>query len=177
MGMSDGSYFLLVNEKSDRIAYTMTDIVTQYQTITQANLSDISLAASQIMQPLPTTTTAANGTTASLLTTIVSSVYQPSTGNPIVCWQYSNGLVAAGQSTASKIGSPGSSATCTSGGTATLPAGLTLNAGDNVIITEVYYNFTPLFLSASAFDVFASTTVYRYAVYKPRLSPLVNAPT
>ena len=180
LGMSDGSYFLLANERSDRIAYSMTDIVSQYQSISLANLSDISLAAGQLMQPLPTTSsTTSNGTTttSNLLTTIVTSVYQPSTGNPIVCWQYSGGLVTG--STASKIGAPSSSnnGSCTAGGTATLPAGLTLNAGDNVIITEVYYKFIPLFLSGAAFDAFTTTTVYRYAVYKPRLSPLVTTPT
>lgn len=180
MGMTDGCYCLLANERSDRIAYSMTDIVSQYQGITLANLSDISLAASQLMQPLPTTSsTTANGvpTTTNLLTTIVTSVYQPSTGNPIVCWQYSGGLVTG--STASKIGAPSSSntGTCSAGGTATLPVGLTLNAGDNVIITEVYYKFIPLFLSAAAFDAFTASTVYRFAVYKPRLSPLVNTPS
>jgi Flp pilus assembly protein TadG len=177
LGMSDGCYYLLVNEKTDRIAYTVTDIVTQYQAITLANLNDIVLAGGQLMQPLPATTTAANGTQTSLLTIIVSSIYQPSTGNPIVCWQYSGKLVTSGQSSGSKIGSPGGSSTCASGGTATLPGGLTLNAGDNVIITEVYYNFTPLFLTAGTFDAFTATNIYRFAVYKPRLSPLVTSPT
>src|ERR1700722_917412 len=53
LGAADGTYFMLVNEKSDRIAYTVTDIVTQYQVVTRANLNDIILAATQEMQPFP----------------------------------------------------------------------------------------------------------------------------
>jgi len=53
-----------------------------------------------------------------------------------------------------------------------LPVGLTLNNQDNVIITEVFFTFAPLFL-----DQFISRVVYRQAVYKPRLSPLITPPT
>jgi hypothetical protein len=155
MGVGDGSYYLLVNEKCDRIAYSVTDIVSQYSTITKANLNDILLATSQLMQPF---TFGANGIV------IVSSVFQPSTGSPIVEWQYSGGGTLSSQ--ASKIG--------LTNGNAILPNGLTLNANDNVIISEVYYNFTPLFVSEKIFN---STTLYRVAVYKPRLSPLVTPPT
>ena len=51
LGASDGVYYMLVSEKSDRVAYTVTDIVTQYQIITLANLNDIVQAAGQLMQP------------------------------------------------------------------------------------------------------------------------------
>src|SRR6201996_9331897 len=82
LGTADGSYCMLVNEKVDRIAYTVTDIVTQYQTVTLANLSDIVQAASQEMQPF---TFGANGFV------IVSSVYKAPGQNPTICWQYSGG--------------------------------------------------------------------------------------
>ncbi|MDR3424564.1 MAG: hypothetical protein P4M13_05735 [Alphaproteobacteria bacterium] len=156
LGSSDGAYFLLASEKCDRIAYTLTDIVTQYQTITLANLADITLAAAQIMQPI--SFSGGNGVV------IVSSVYQPSTGAPIVKWQY---LYPNNEATqVSKIG--------TTGGQALLPNGLTLSANDNVIISEVYYTYNPLFINA---DAFKNTVIYRIAVYKPRLSPLVTPPT
>ncbi len=171
LGVGDGSYFFLASEKTDRIAYTITDIVTQYQTISLANLADIVLAGAQLMQPLPTTITTTGSDTSSRLTIIVSSVYKPTGQNPIVCWQYSGGLVST-SGVGSLIGSPGSSTDCSSGGTATLPNGLTLNNGDNVIIAEVSYRFTPLFV-----DQFLAQTLYRVAVYKPRLSPLTKKPT
>jgi len=154
LGASDGTYCLLVNEKADRIAYSVTDIVSQYQTITIANLKDIVLAAGQLMEPFAFGT---NGVV------IVTSVFQPATGSPIVEWQYSGG---GSLTKTSKIG--------TTGGAAALPNGLTLNANDNVIISEVFYNFTPIFINADAFN---AGLVYRVAMYKPRLSPLVTPPT
>jgi hypothetical protein len=152
--MADGSYCLIVNERTDRIAYSVTDIVSQYQTITLANLSDIVQAASQLMNPFPF---GANGVV------IVTSVYQPQTGNPTICWQYTGGGTL---SMSSKVG--------TTGSVPSLPNGLVLNPNDNVIISEVYYQFTPMFVAEG---LFSSGTVYRTAVYKPRLSPLTTPPT
>ena len=154
LGTVDGTYCMLVNEKCDRIAYTITDIVTQYQIVTITNLKDIVQAASQEMQPFPFTN---NGLV------IISSVYKPTGKNPIIEWQYSGGgaLVKS-----SRIG--------VTGGVPTLPNGLTLNDNDNVIISEVYYNFTPIFLNAG---LFTANQIYRVAIYKPRLSLLINTPT
>ncbi|MDP9127494.1 MAG: pilus assembly protein [Pseudomonadota bacterium] len=154
LGMTDGAYCLVVNERVDRIAYSVTDIVAQYQTITKANLADIVQAASQLMNPFAFN---ANGVV------IVSSVYKPPGQSPTICWQYVGGGTA---NLPTKLGS--------TGGTATLPNGLVLNDNDNVIISEAYYKFTPMFLSAG---LLSSGTVYRTAVYKPRLSPLITPPT
>lgn len=154
LGASDGAYYLIINEKVDRIAYTVADIVTQYQVITKANLNDISLAAGQLMQPISFTN--GNGVL------IVTSVYQPATGSPVVEWQYTYPQNQSSQS--SKVG--------TSSGTASLPNGLTLNANDNVIVSEVYYQYSPLFVGQSA-----AGPIYRASVYKPRLSPLTTPPT
>lgn len=153
LGAADGTYCLLVNEKADRIAYSVTDIVSQYQTITISNLSDIIQASGQLMQPF---TFGTNGVV------IVTSVYKPAGQNPYICWQYSGGGTLT---KTSKIG--------TTGGAPNLPNGLTLNDNDNVIISEVFYNFTPMFLSEG---LFTSNQIYRVAIYKPRLSPLINTP-
>jgi len=154
LGISDGTYFLLVNERCDRIAYSVTDIVTQYQAISLANLSDIVKAAGQLMQPIPFTS---NGIV------IITSVYKPAGKNPTISWQYSGGGSLAA---VSQIGA--------TGGTPTLPNGLVLNDNDNVVISEVYYKFVPLFLTDT---LFPSKNLYRVAVYKPRLSQLIKTPT
>jgi len=154
IGTADGTYCILVNEKTDRIAYSVTDIVTQYQTITIANLKDILQAASQLMQPFPF---ANNGVV------IVTSVYKPTGQTPVIEWQYEGGGTLA---QTSQIGSTGS--------TPSLPNGLTLNDNDNVIISEVYYNFIPLFLNVGPL---VANTIYRVAMYKPRLSQLIVPPT
>jgi hypothetical protein len=152
LGSADGTYALLVNEKVDRIAYTITDIVTQYQTINLANLADIVQAGGQLMKPFDFTL---NGVV------IITSAYKPTGKTPKVCWQYVGG---GSLSRGSAVGSVG--------GAPVLPNGLILNDNDNVIITEVYYKFSPLFVSS-----FTKGDVYRAAVYKPRLSPLINPPT
>jgi hypothetical protein len=94
---------------------------------------------------------------------IVSSIYKPPGQTAVIEWQY------AGGGTLTKTSQIG-----VTGGAPLLPNGLTLNDNDNVIISEAYYNFTPLFLNA---DSFLAGTVYRVAIYKPRLSPLINPPT
>lgn len=154
LGAADGTYCMLVNEKTDRIAYSVTDIVTQYQTVTIANLNDIIQAASQLMNPFPF---ANNGIV------IVTSVYKPAGSAAVIKWQYSGGGTLT---MTSRIG--------TTGGAPTLPNGLTLNDNDNVIISEVFYNYTPMFINSG---MFSSGQIYRVAIYKPRLSPLINTPT
>lgn len=154
LGVSDGAYCMIVNERIDRIAYTVTDVVTQYTSISLANLNDIVQAAGQLMQPL---TFGNDGLV------IVTSVYKPTGQSATIKWQYTGG--GSGTFT-SNIGSVG--------GTPQLPNGLTLNDNDNVIISEVYYNYKPLFVSEG---LFSNSTIYRVAIYKPRLSPLITKPT
>jgi len=154
IGVTDGAYCLLVNEKVDRIAYSVTNIVTEYQTITISNLKDILQAASQLMQPF---SFGSNGVV------IVSSIYKPTGQTPVIEWQYSGGGTLT---KTSQIGTTGSAPT--------LPNGLTLNDNDNVIVSEVYYNFSPLFFN---YGLISTNTIYRVAIYKPRLSPLINPPT
>ncbi|MFY9287138.1 MAG: hypothetical protein WAO98_01425 [Alphaproteobacteria bacterium] len=153
VGASDGAYALLLNERTDRIAYTVTDIVSQHQTMTVSNLNDITLTAGQMMQPF------AFGTKGVV---IVTSVYKPPGAAPYICWQYKGGGTLSRNS---QVGTPG--------GAPVLPNGLTINDNDNVIISEVYYLFTPMFITD---HMFPSDTIYRNAVYKPRLSPLITTP-
>ena len=164
LGLGDGTYCLLVNERTDRIAYSVTDIVTQYQVVTLNNLNNIVMAAGQLMEPFPFGSSGI---------VIITSIWQPPGGVPIVCWQYEGGGSLTG--VASQIGSPNNQSTnCTQGPKAALPNGLTLNDNDNIIITEVYYNFLPLFVNAGPM---IANTIYRTAVYKPRLSLLTQAPS
>lgn len=162
IGASDGCFYMLINERVDRISYSVTDIVAQYQAISLANLNNIILAAGQLMNPF---TFGVNGVV------IVTSVYKAPGQNPTICWQYSGGGTL---SKPSQIGTSNGAANCSNGANATLPNGLILNDKDNIIISEVFYNFTPLFLSDTMFPV---KNLYRVAVYKPRLSPLITPPT
>ncbi|MBI1273960.1 MAG: hypothetical protein GC131_07735 [Alphaproteobacteria bacterium] len=148
--------FIMIVQKSERIAHTVADIVAQSEnSISASQMNDILLAAAEMMEPF------AFGTDGIV---IVSSVYRDNSGNPAtkVRWQYSGGGTL---SKSSQIGS--------TGGAASLPNGLTLNDKDNVVITEVYYTYTP----AIADDIIPETEIYKTSIYKPRLGTLITPPT
>lgn len=163
LGIVDGCYYLLVNERVDRVSYTITDIVTQYKVITLNDLKDITTSAGELMKPMPFDSAGY---------IIVSSVLQTTNG-PILKWQYFAGSVQC----VSRVGTVVE-------GHATLPNGMTsLNLNDNVIITEVCYNFTPIFLVDATCNTMTPsaglcfpTPIRRAAIYKPRLCPLTNKP-
>lgn len=153
VGSTDASYMMIVSQRIDRIAYSVTDIVSQSETITRNDLDNIMLAAGQLMQPFEF---GADGIV------IVSSVYKPS-GAPLkISWQHTGGGTLP---RGSKIG--------VAGGVPTMPNSLTLNDNENVIIAEVYYAFKPMFIDAG---VLSAGDIYRVAIYKPRLSPLITPP-
>jgi Flp pilus assembly pilin Flp len=154
LGATDGSYCLVINERTDRIAYTVGNIVTTQQSVSKAQLATIMQAGAQVMNPFPFVTQGV---------IITTSIYKPAGKSPVVEWQYIGG---GGLARASKIG--------TTGGTPILPNGLTLSDNDNVITSEVYYVFTPMFVKSG---LFGAGDVYRVAIFKPRLSQLTTPPT
>jgi hypothetical protein len=160
LGATDGTMMMIEAQRVDRISYSVTDIVTQSQTLKITDLDSIVLAAGQLMQPF---TFGQNGVV------IVTSLYKPAGLATQITWQYiGGGTLARG----SKIGScTGISTNCTA---PQMPDGLTLADNENVIVSEVYYAYTPLFINAG---FLAAGDVYRTAIYKPRLSPLITPPT
>lgn len=144
--------FLLVHQKVEKVTYTVADVVAQSESVTQSQLNQIFVAAQEIMQPYSFD---GNGIV------IVSSVSKTGTESPKVRWRYTGGgtLARSGQ-----IGSVGA--------TASLPGGLTLGAGDNVIVAEVYYRYHPVLESAALEE----SDIYKTAIFKPRLGALVTTP-
>jgi Flp pilus assembly protein TadG len=171
LGCADGAYCLLVNQRVDRIAYTVADLTTQLTPVitppnttaalTTADLDSVLIAAGQLMLPF---TFNANGIV------VISSVYNnPTTSHTTILWQYSGaGTYNCGGTSfcTSRIGSVGQ--------TPTLPNNMALNSGDNMIVAEVFYQFVPLFVNEG---LFSSNTIYRAVVYKPRLNALTASPT
>jgi hypothetical protein len=150
IGTIDGSHMILLAQRVDRIVYTVTDLVTQIDHRPHtAEITTILLMAAQLMNPFPF---GENGLV------IVTSV----TKNPGVAvkidWQIPGGGSLARES---RIGRPGFPPS--------LPNGLTLNDNQNVIITEVYYAYRPLFINAG---IFSARDMYSIAVFKPRLCQL-----
>ncbi len=153
LGGFELSRLMLVHMKLEKVSYTINDVVSQQTSITNSQLNQYVSAAAQIMQPF---TFSSGGVV------FVSSVYQSGTNPPEVKWQYTGGGTLG---SSSQVGH--------TGGWATLPTGFTLNDKDNIIVVEVFYNFTPVF---GKFAVGASS-IYKRAIFKPRLGSLITAPT
>jgi len=155
LGSTDTTYLMILSQRVDRIAYSVTDIVTQSETISTADLNNISLAAGQLMQPF---------VFGSEGIVIISSLYKPAGQATRISWQYAGGGTLA---RSSKIGVAGST-------TPVMPTGMALNDNENVIVTEVFYAFKPMFINSG---ILSAEDLYRVAIYKPRLSPLITPPT
>jgi Flp pilus assembly protein TadG len=153
MGSIEVTRYILIAQKLEKVAVTISDVTSQGSTISTSDLDNIITAASQVMQPY---TFGANGYV------IVTSVRQTGTSSgsnpPRVNWQYTGGGT---WTQTSMIGTPGSAAT--------LPNGMTLFDRDNIIITEVFYNYQPLL---STNGVITGTSLYKVGVFKPRLGDL-----
>lgn len=138
--------FALLNQKMDRLATSMGDLVAQAETLTAAELTSLFAAAEHVAWPFDV---AAKGVV------IVTSIGAPG-GAPVINWQRSGGgALAAG----SAIGT---------GGPATLPDGLVIRANETIIAAEVYFEFTPLFLP----EIVAAQRLYHRAFFRPRLGSL-----
>jgi len=142
--------FVILHQKVDRVATTISDLVARAETISESQLDDIFTAAGQVASPfdLP-----------NLGVVFVSSVTNPSGDGKgaIVAWQRSGG---GSYSASSQLGAEGDEAS--------LPAGFEVREGETAIISEAYYDFSP-FLSELIVE---PQEVYRNAHHRPRLGTL-----
>lgn len=183
VGAIEITSFAIAHQKMDKVAFAMSDMVTQQKTISEEQLADFTQAAQKIMRPF-----SFDGTV------IFSSVlgYPPSATLPKncphpadaaavpICVKWQSGGVT---DYTSKIGNED--------GTATLPGGYTLSASQDVIVVEVYYIYRPL-LGGLSREVLSGISggnaneigdngllLYKSALYKPRqgtLTTLIKRP-
>lgn len=152
LGGFEVNRYILVHQKVEKVTYTVADVVAQSQSVTESQLDQIFVAAEEIMRPYDF---GDDGVV------IVTSVSKSGTETSKVRWRYSGG---GSLSRNSEVGAVG--------GTASLPGGLTLNAGDNVIIAEVYYRYHPVLEGTAV----SESDIYKTAIFKPRLGALVTTP-
>jgi len=148
-GSIEVTLYILITQKVERVAINLSDLVAQSTTISTTQLNDIIKASGQVMLPYNFGTDGY---------AIISSVSKTGTNAPVVKWQYKS----SGTAQTSKVG--------VVNGNATLPSGFTMVDKDNVIITEVFYNYKPI-LSGT---IYTSSQIYRYSIYKPRLGNLTT---
>ena len=151
LGCFEAARFVLLDQKLARVAASTSDLVAQAEGISEAQITDLFSAADASAMPFDLAGTGR---------VIISSVTKPTTADPTVAWQrISSGTVAA------------TSAIGTAGQTATLPAGLSLRQGENIIVAEVFYNYTPVFLGATRFT---SASLYEVSYNRPRIINLTQ---
>lgn len=150
LGGYDIARFALLQQKLSRVVMTTSDMVSQGEAISIPEIDIIFAATSTMVQPF------AAGASQIL---IVSSVSAVGAAAPKLDWQRTGGGTLTG--VASKIGT-------VVGGNVTLPPGFLVRDGENAIIAEIYYNFTPTFIPA----LVPPNVVYHRAMFRPRVGSL-----
>jgi len=151
LGCFEAARFVLLDQKLARVAASTADLVAQANGISEAQITDLFSAADDTATPFDLAGTGR---------VIITSVTRPTSAAATVAWQrISTGTVSA------------TSAIGTAGQTATLPAGLTLLQGENVIVAEVFYNYAPVFIGATKFT---TASLYQVAYNRPRVINLTQ---
>ena len=151
LGGFEVARFALLQQKLSREVMTTSDMVSQGATISIPEIAIVFSATSTMVKPF------AAGSSQRVY---VSSVSKIGGAAPKIDWQRNGGGTLTG--VASKLG--------VAGANATLPAGFTMNAGDNVIIAEVFYHFEPLLIPA----LVPPATLYHRALFRPRQGTLAT---
>ncbi|MGI9452351.1 MAG: TadE/TadG family type IV pilus assembly protein [Geminicoccaceae bacterium] len=140
--------YVLLHQKVDRVAVTISDLVSRAETISETELDDIFSAAGQVAEPFDL---------GNLGLVVVSSVINVDGNGETIAWQRSGG---GALSASSHVG--------IEGGSATLPDDFEVREGETAIISEVFFDFEP-FLSEL---IVAPQMLYRRAHHRPRLGTL-----
>lgn len=140
--------FVLLNQKIDRVAITMSDLVARAETINETELDDIFNAATHVAEPFDL------GSSGRV---IISSVINADGEGATVAWQRSGGGTFI---KASEVGAEGE--------TADLPEDFAVREGETAIVSEVFFDFEP-FLSAT---IVSPRVIYKRAHHRPRLGTL-----
>ena len=140
--------FVLLNQKIDRVAITMSDLVARAETIHEDELDDIFSAAVHVAEPFDL---GGRGRV------VISSVVNTDGNGATIAWQRSGG---GSFIQASEVGAEGENAD--------LPGDFAVREGETAIVSEVFFDFEP-FLSEL---IVAPRVVYRRAHHRPRLGTL-----
>lgn len=149
LGGTEIARYVLLSQKLARTAVTMADLVSQAETLTESDVTQLFAAVTPVMEPF---------TVGSNEVVIVSSIAATGGNPPTVAWQRTGGGTLSGE--ASKFGSEGAAAT--------LPSGFVVRDGESVIVAEVYYDYAPMFTAG----VVGEQMLYHRAMFRPRFGSL-----
>lgn len=157
IGSMELTRYILITQKLEKTVSMITDIVTQTDAnaapLNSSTMSQIFGATVDMMKPYPA---------GASMYVILTDVTKTGTANPKINWRYcGGGTLSTG--TTSRIGTA-------NGQDATLPAGFTMTAGEEVVIGEIFYQFNPI----TTQSIVPTVTLYRTAIYMPRLGALTT---
>ena len=150
LGGVEVSRFALLNQRMDRLATVMGDLVAQAETLSEGDVTNLFKATSPVAWPFDMVTKG------NVIISSVSLPPAPAVQTPKITWQRHTGNLV----TTSKIGAESA--------TATLPTGLTVATNQTVIISEVYYSFSPMLIGA----LVPQQIIYHRAFFRPRIGAL-----
>lgn len=141
--------FVLLYQKVSKTTSTMSDLISRLPSVTEAEIDNSYNAVQHLMEPYYNQ---AN------IKVVMTSIINDGDDN-YINWQRCGGgdLVA-------------NSALGQEGGVVTLPAGFSLEEGEDTIVAEVFYSFTPVI----APDTIAAQEIYKIRYTKPRLGALIS---
>jgi hypothetical protein len=158
MGGVELTRFMITIEKVEQTVGTAADITAQTQTSPALTNTQFLAQESNILSAVPDIM--APYATGSNTYVIITDITQNANG-AVINWQYCGGGSLAGQK--SKLGN-------VIAGPATLPAGFAIPAGEEIVIAEIYYNFTPMLVQG----FLPAQTLYRTSTFMPRQGALTT---
>lgn len=152
IGGYDVARFVSIRANVDKVGFSVADVTSQYKQLTPTAMTQIFKITGS---SLTTYDSGSNGVT------ILTSVYLDSTKTVRVKWQC---FSSNGTSWKSRIG--------VEGAVANIDPTLVADANDNVMVSELFYKFTPIFSTVfkTGFDIYTSS------IYRPRLGSLTTKP-
>lgn len=151
LGGYDLSRFISIRAGVDKVGFSVADVTSQYKELNASTMTQIFKITGA---SLKTYQSGVNGVT------MLTSVYLDGK-TPKVRWQCSS---TNGTKWTSKIGS--------SGAIAAVDTALLADVNDNLIISEVFYKFEPVFMTFFT----ESIDLHTQSLYRPRLGALTTKP-
>jgi len=149
VGTVEFGRLILLVQKVQNGTFVLADLAARDEELFEDQLDNMFLAVNNILEPFEFGDTG---------TAVVTSVTVDNDGDPVINWQrFGSGTLDV----SSEIGAPGDDAA--------LPANIPLNIGETLIVSEVFFQYEPIFGMTAA-----ATTLRRVAYVKPRLGTLTS---
>lgn len=148
VGGVDLSRLIILNQKLDRVASGLGDLVAQSDEMTQAQMNQIFAATTHVAAPFDFPRDGR----------VVITSISVTGGTPRINWQAGGG---GSLSVSSRIG-------VGAGSTVVLPQGLTVTGSDTLVAAEVFFDFESLF----GLGLVPSARLYHRSFFRPRVGSL-----